>query len=507
MAHADLGGHEQAPSAAGPPHAMEGGPKREVPSRTRCHPQLMASGVGRNESCPCGSGKKFKRCWLDSSRGTSAPTEPIKETHLTNTELTLLIETADGMMARRIPSASPLTPRLTHGYAAEMATHEAAAIWGLPDFMYRPVIQTAGSGSRELGDGIMIVGSLGIVMQVKSRQSRSSDSARERRWLEKNTTHALSQGAGTIRRLKQHPIELTNLRGSTVEIDGKEHRWLIAVILDHADPPDAVTPSIECAKHPAVVLLRRDWEFLFDQLKSTYAVAHYCERVAGETVELGHEPVRYYDLAQADHETPPEALDPALVVAGHAVVSTPLLPMAPAASDDMAAHRIVRGVFEDIALARFTTASETDRLRILAELDRLPVGQRAEIGSFILKAMDEVRTTSGDGMVWRLKSLRGNAGQAHLGFGACSHSLTRELQDAFGWWVKLRHHDVLAVTEDVEGLTTIGVLVTPRNDTQRPWDTTVSAVSGDLGLTQNDLKTLRQLWPTPPHDPTSTDSS
>jgi len=48
------------------------------------------------------------------------------------------------------------------------------------------------------------------------------------------------------------------------------------------------------------VLLRRDWEFVFEQLKSTSAVIAYFDRVAGETVTLGNEFVRYYDLAQAD---------------------------------------------------------------------------------------------------------------------------------------------------------------------------------------------------------------
>jgi hypothetical protein len=43
-------------------------------------------------------------------------------------------------------------------------------------------------------------------------------------------------------------------------------------------------------KHPAVVLLRRDWEFLFDQLKSTHTVAQYFEPAASEALELGQEP-------------------------------------------------------------------------------------------------------------------------------------------------------------------------------------------------------------------------
>jgi len=51
-----------------------------------------------------------------------------------------------------------------------------------------------------------------------------------------------------------------------------------------------------------------------------------------------------------------------------------------------------------------------------------------------------------DGILWRLRSVRGGDGRTHLGFGACSHPYTPEIHDAFGWWVQLRHHDVLEAT-------------------------------------------------------------
>ncbi|MGH2763422.1 MAG: hypothetical protein ACRDLD_12740 [Thermoleophilaceae bacterium] len=178
-------------------------------------------------------------------------------------------------------------------------------------------------------------------------------------------------------------------------------------------------------------------------------------------------------------------------------MSAPLLPMAPAVNDDLRAHRIVRAMFEDIAVTRLTTSSEEDRLRILAELDRLPVAQRAAIGRFVLDAMAKVSEQRGPGVVWQMRSVRGEGGRTHLGFGACSHPYNENIKTGFSLWTQLRHHDLVSVTGDTDRLTTVAVLMTPRTDERRPWDTSVSAVSGDVGFTEPDLRELRKLWPTP----------
>ncbi|MGH2618748.1 MAG: hypothetical protein ACRDJC_26265, partial [Thermomicrobiales bacterium] len=243
--------------------------------------------------------------------------------------------------------------------------------------------------------------------------------------------------------------------------------------------------------------IRGDWEFLFDQLKSTHAVAEFFERVAGEAVPLGDEPARYYDLAQADAAAPPEPF-PAELGSGGEMVSTPLLPLAPVATSDRPAHEMVRLIFEDIAATRLQQATEQDRLSVLAELDRLPVGQRAGIGQFILNAMAEVNRETDDGVAWRLRSVRGRDGRTHLGFGACSRPYADEIRDMFSWWVQLRHHDMLERTAADDGLTTVAVLLTPRMDGQRPWDTTMCAVSGAVVFTDQELAALRSMWPTPP---------
>ena len=69
--------------------------------------------------------------------------------------VTLMVETAGGVLIQRIGAASPLRADIARGSAAEEATQDAAALWGLPDFVYRPVVLPVGSGSRELGDRLM----------------------------------------------------------------------------------------------------------------------------------------------------------------------------------------------------------------------------------------------------------------------------------------------------------------------------------------------------------------
>lgn len=409
---------------------------------------------------------------------------------------TLIVDTPRGFMIRRVLAASPLRADLRQGTAAEEATHEAAAVWGLPDFVFRPRLAPVASGVRELGDGIVLVGPYGLVIQVKSREGDLGNEEKERRWISKKSGDGLRQAEGTVRRLALSDVELTNLRGSSISVTAGEYRWLTVVIIDHPSPPMGITPDLSKAKQPAVVMLRRDWEFLFDQLKSTYAVAQYLERVAGEEHELGLESARYYDLAQEDAVASPDDFPEALL-AGGTVLSAPLLPLAPAGTEDREAHLILRTLLEDIAVTRLQTASEVDRLRILAELDRLPVAQRAVVGRRVLAAMEHSKDDAAQpGLVWRMSSVRGFGGRVHLGVGTCSQPYTSpNVADGLRLWTQLRHHDVLRAAEVADELTTVAVLVTPRNDGVRPWDTSVAAVSGPVSFDSSDLKVLRELFP------------
>jgi hypothetical protein len=246
-----------------------------------------------------------------------------------------------------------------------------------------------------------------------------------------------------------------------------------------------------------VVLLRRDWEFLFDQLKSTHAVAGYLQRVAGEQLELGEEPLRYYDLAQDDAAAAPSEFPPELKTPAHQLLSGPMLPLAPVAAEDRPAHQLFRTILEDLATTQLAQASESHRLRMLGELDRLPVAQRAHVGRYLLAAMEELGGYEGEGLVWRLRTVLGEAGRTHLGFGVCSHPYNGGVHQGLSLWAQLRHHDVLAATNAEAGLTTVAVLLTPCTQGSRPWDTSVVAVSGPTNFTGTELSQLREIWPSP----------
>lgn len=408
--------------------------------------------------------------------------------------MTLLVETRKGVMARRIPPAMPLRLRSKPGRAAEEATHDPAALWGLPDFVFQPALRRLASGTRELGDGTLIVGDLAIVVQVKSREAPSDDPAKEHRWLTKHGTKALRQARGTIRQLHREPATLTNARGRTITVDANQLRWIAAVVIDHHDPPQGVVPFQVPELKDAAVLLRRDWEFLFDQLKSTHAVGSYLERIAGQPVELGSEPIRYYQLAAADAAATPASLDPRFRMAGSLEVSEPQLPMAPAATEDEVSHRLVRSIFEDIATTELRSTTEDQRVRVLAELDQLPVAQRAMIGRYLGEAFDQVSQERRDGVVWHLRRVFGGLGATQLGFGACSQ-FNDLIQAAFSAWVQLRHHEFTErLSAGSATPVTVGVLLTPRGDGHRPWDTTMSAVAGRIALPAEELAAFVEVW-------------
>src|SRR5258708_32489680 len=154
---------------------------------------------------------------------------------------------------------------------------------------------------------------------------------------------------------------------------------------------------------------------------------------------------------------------------------------------------MVRTVLQQLALTRLMRAKEEDMLRILAELDRLPVGSRAAFGRFLIDAIAEAKNSTDDATVWRFKSLRGNQGQAHLAYGACNKPFDGEIEAGFHLWVRLRHHEVVSVTEDVENLTTVGVLLTPREEKARPWDTPTPPVSPDMASSAAYVPSLPHL--------------
>lgn len=417
-----------------------------------------------------------------------------------DSSIRVIVETAGGVLLRTVESASPLRDDVRRGDAAEGATRDAASLWGLPDFVYRPTQLTVGSGSRELGDGTLIIGDRGAVIQVKARDREPENDERERAWLTKQVATGLRQAHGSIRNFRRGPVEMTNGRGRTLTVNGADIRWSAVVVVEHPAVPEGITAAVEKQPNPSVVLLRRDWEFLFEQLKSTNAVVQYIERVAGDPIELGEEVVRYFQLAQADEATPPGVVDPRLLGPSGRQFSAPLLPMRAAATDeDRLPHLLLRTLLEDVAVSGGENFTEDDRLRMLATLDTRPVGTRAEVGNFVISAMEAMSQVSPDTPEWRLRRVigrRDGGASVQLGFGACSAPHSPMIQDFLGWWVLLRQHEVCQVVEDADSLVTAGLLLTPRADGTRQWDTTAATIpAGDPKLTEAELAALRQAWP------------
>ncbi|MGW2183809.1 hypothetical protein ACWCXX_38640 [Streptomyces sp. NPDC001732] len=88
-------------------------------------------------------------------------------------------------------------------------------------------------------------------------------------------------------------------------------------LLDHPRVPENTVATWEPVDMPAIALTRRDWDFLFDQLRSTTAVLDHLFRAAADpAIPLGQEPVRYYEFAAADAAEPPSDISTDLVGPG-----------------------------------------------------------------------------------------------------------------------------------------------------------------------------------------------
>ncbi|MFE2823443.1 hypothetical protein [Streptomyces sp. NPDC059271] len=414
------------------------------------------------------------------------------------TALTLVVDTPAGPHVRRIPPAMPLPADAEPGIGAEEAAHTAAATWGMPDFVFQSSLTRKGSGQRELGDRLLLSGKRGAVVQIKSRTVQPKGEAEERAWIQKVTAKAMRQAKGTVRTLRLMPSGMVNGRGRTLSVAGDAYEWLAVSLLDHDHVPSDTVPTWDPIGIPALTLTRRDWDFLFDQLRSTTAVLDYLFRVAAEPpVALDGEPVRYYELAAADAAAPAGDFDSGLVGPGGRPFSTPLLPQAPAGSGVTRAHLMIRFVLEDVATSMLRdTVTEENRLTVLGDLDRLPVGIREEWGQLLLDMLDEVVQVPDDHVKWRSRrQLHEDDGGYRQMLFTCATRFGKDVEASFGSYVMLRHHQVGERTGHPEALTSLGVMLTPNHDGRRPWDTTLIRIEGPTGLTQDELRDFEHMWP------------
>jgi hypothetical protein len=385
------------------------------------------------------------------------------------------------VIGREIAPARDLLDASQDGIAVEEASRAAAGRWGLRDLGLKPKVFAKGSGIRELGDGTILAGPRGMSLQVKARGVTGDSPEKATRWILKNAADGLRQARGTIRTALLNPaVELTNLRGRTVTIRGSSVAWTPVVVIDHPDPPPTGVIPAPDPKGPSVVLTRRDWEFLWNQLRSATAIVDYIHRVAEDEdpLELGAESNRYLDLAERDAQSPPRKMPDWIPETGAINTNLPRLPYDPAASADRFGHAIFQRILEDIADTDFT-GDEADRITLLSNIDRVAVGERAELGRLLLRRLTGCAEAAPNGHRMDHRIMYIDQGSFQLTFTTMSQ-LTDYHQEIYRSWLLLRRQDFLDKSGALGPIYpwTVGVLLTPRPDGSRPWDTTAISTNG-----------------------------
>src|SRR6266508_1496636 len=173
------------------------------------------------------------------------------------------------------------------GTAVEDYARRLAGVLGVPDFVYQASVIRKGSGTREVGDGLLAVGSEGLVVQVKSRLAEASyrdDLAKAGRWCRKHAEVARGQGIGTRRRLASGNVRIQSLRGYPRTLPSAQD-WPIVVVIDHPlDPPVVFKGSSD-----TLYLSLDDWLGVHSMIPSPRGVIAYVHRAlaTGRTIPLG----------------------------------------------------------------------------------------------------------------------------------------------------------------------------------------------------------------------------
>ncbi|MGN6412520.1 hypothetical protein [Flexivirga sp.] len=407
--------------------------------------------------------------------------------------LILLRRDDAAVVGREIPQATPPVESMDFGIGIEQAALEAAADWGLPDFIFMPEMTTKGAATREIGDGTIVTANRGLALQVKARENITENPDREASWLCKKAVDGLRQARGTIRTALAKPdVKLTNLRGRQVAFDGETIAWVPVIILDHAEVPDEVLVEAETGKR-GMIVTRRDWEFLWNQLRSTAAVVDYVHRVADEDpIPIGTETNRYFDLADKDAAAKPEPPEERIAMTGAMQLDGPTLPTEPAHASDTSAHAVFRQILDDIAETDFT-GEELVRLETLAKIDRYAVTYRAELGRTLLRRIDDCALAPAGTFKAQHRIAILDNGNVHLAFSVYS-LLTGYHREFYKTWLQVRRQQYLESSgRNPEEVWSVGVLITPRPDGTRMWDTTVIATNAPSVYDAVELERLIRL--------------
>lgn len=269
---------------------------------------------------------------------------------------------------------------LDQGSAVEDYARRLAGRLGVPDFVYEPAFVLKGRGNREVGDGLLVVGDQGIVLQVKSRDAeagRSDDASKAERWCRKHAAIARQQGFGTRKRLSAGGVRATSLRGYTRTLPPAEE-WPTVVILDHPlNPGLSLGPDSD-----TLYLSLRDWLGLHTLIRSTHGLIAYVRRAlqSGMVVPLGFESSRYRELSKAD-----------ALWSSASPTSVPVLPSEPLDREDQFAADLFGELVEQVADPTSLGWHPEHYLRIVERLDKVPVLARVGLGHRMISRFEAMR--------------------------------------------------------------------------------------------------------------------
>jgi hypothetical protein len=164
-----------------------------------------------------------------------------------------------------------------HGDRAEEAVREVAAVLGLPDLVYLAELsQHRSSGTREVGDGLLIANGRGAIIQVKARAGDGGpdDQDKAQRWIRKHLNRAIRQGRGSantieLARERGEPIILTPVRCLKLDAEVRER---FAVALDALD----VQRWLQTWSSRLLRLMRSNLKYPTAPLSSAFVIGTSC---------------------------------------------------------------------------------------------------------------------------------------------------------------------------------------------------------------------------------------
>lgn len=193
-----------------------------------------------------------------------------------------------------------------HGIEVEAEIRAIASELGVADFVFTSALVAKGSATRELGDGLLIVGQTGAIVQVKARDPErigSDTPERANNWAAKEIAKAVKQANGSRREMLRRldageilvaiPERVAHLDEDdqapyALPIDRSVADWPAIIVINH---PDA---NLHVGSDD-LILSRSDWLALYEVLGSVSAMIRYAVRVrdSGISSVLGCEIERY----------------------------------------------------------------------------------------------------------------------------------------------------------------------------------------------------------------------